>query len=119
MTRSFAMAAVSLVANIGYGATLLGSEAAGLEYARAAAADRPTIIWSQETGRYVGSVTAKCGLAARHDCRGVLFVEGPNAMDRGPSRVPGLEFANGPAVPVVNPYGGNPYSGTFVTFPLR
>jgi hypothetical protein len=114
MTRLHAMAAVSLLATIGYGAVLLGSEAADMGHDRSAPGVRASITWSRETETFLDAASAKCGLTASRDCRGVLFVDGLGSVDPGSSRTPGLEFANKPAWPVVNPY-----SGTFVTFPLR
>jgi hypothetical protein len=93
---------------------LLGSQAADMGHDGSAPGNRASITGSPETKADLGAVSAKCGLTVGRDCRGVLFVDGPLAVDRGSSRAPGFEFANEPAWPAANPY-----SGTFVTFPLR
>jgi hypothetical protein len=104
--RLFALPTACLVATIGYGAVLLGSD---VPYAHTA-----PIAWTPDPGSFVGTTSVRCLLVPDHDCHAMLFDGAPMAAERRPSQPPALVFQDGPALPVVNPY-----SGTFVTFPLR
>jgi hypothetical protein len=112
--RLFALPTTILAATIGYGATLLGSEVPNRPYVWQAPREAATIAWTQVTGSYLGSTNVQCLLAPSHDCHAVLFDGGNVVAARRSPQPPALVFESGPPLPVVNPY-----SGTFVTFPLR
>jgi hypothetical protein len=109
--RLFALPTACLAATIGYGAMLMGSN---VPHAYTATREAAPIAWTPETGSFVGPASVRCLLLPDHDCHAVLFDAAPTAAERRSSQAPALVFQDGPTLPVVNPY-----SGTFVTFPLR
>jgi hypothetical protein len=111
MIRLFALPTVLLVATIGYGAMLLGSD---VPYAHTAPREAAPIAWIPDTGSFLRATGVRCLLRPDHDCHAVLFDGPPTAAEHRPSQAPALVLQDGPALP-----GVNPYSGTFVTFPLR
>jgi hypothetical protein len=109
--RLFALPTAALVATIGYGAMLLGPD---VPYARTASSEAAPITWTPDTGSLAGATSVRCPLLPEHDCHALLFDVAPTAPERRPSQAPALALQGDPVLPVVNPY-----SGTFVTFPLR
>jgi hypothetical protein len=114
MTKSFVLAAASLAAIISYGAALLGSEAGDAARDRPVPGDQAPTTWGTEPGSYLDAVSVKCLLVPSHYCHAVLFADGPATANSSSSHEPGLGLASGPPLSIVSPY-----SGTFVTFPLR
>jgi hypothetical protein len=108
--RLFALPTAFLVATVGYGAVLLGSDG---PYAHTAPSGAAPVDWTPETGSFVSATSARCLLLPDHDCQAVLFDGAPTAVEHRPTQAPALVFQDGPTP------GVNPYSGTFVTFPLR
>jgi hypothetical protein len=104
--RLFALPTACLVATIGYGAVLLGSDVPN--------AQTSPIAWAADPGSFVGATSARCLLVPDHDCDEIQFDGAPMIGKRHPPQPPVLVFQGVPSLPVINPY-----SGTFVNFPLR
>jgi hypothetical protein len=88
---------------------LRGSDVPYAHTAREAA----PIAWTPDTGSFVSATSVRCLLLPDHDCDAMLFDGAAIAAERRSPQAPALS-QDGPALPVVDPY-----SGTFVTFPLR
>jgi hypothetical protein len=111
VTRLFALPTAFLVVTVAYGAMLLGSE---VPYANTAPREGTPIAWTSDTESFVSATSVRCLLVPDPDCHATLSDGVPTAAEHRPSQAPVLVFQDSPVLPHVNPY-----SGTFVTFPLR
>lgn len=103
MLRLFGLPTVFLVAGIGYGAVLM---AADMPYIATAPGDVALNTWASDTGSVSATAGVSCALLPDHACQfraldGIAISSRTQVLDDTPRP----DF--------------NPYSGTFVSFPLR
>ncbi len=68
MLKLFALPAAILVAGLFYGAMVLASDLAKVP----ARTDAAAIVWTQETGAYLGTTSVRCPLLPSRECHAVL-----------------------------------------------
>jgi hypothetical protein len=73
--RLFILPAAILLASIFYGAMVLVSDISN----RPAPADAAAIVWTQETGAYLGTTSVQCLLVPSRECHAVLSGGAPAA----------------------------------------
>jgi hypothetical protein len=69
----FALPATILLASIFYGAMVLASDVSN----RPAPTEAAAIVWTQETGAYLGTTSVQCLLVPSRECHAVLSGGGP------------------------------------------
>ena len=84
MIRLFALPAAILLAGIIYGAMVLASDVSN----RPAPTDAAAIVWTQETGAYLGTTSVRCPLVPSRECHAVLSA-GPAVTSAPLAPVPG------------------------------
>jgi hypothetical protein len=86
VTRLFALPAAILLAAILFGAKVLVSDVSN----RPVPAQAAAIVWTQETGAYLGTTSVQCLLVPNRECHAVLS-SGSQAASSAPlaARLPG------------------------------
>jgi hypothetical protein len=86
--KLFVLPATILLATIFYGTVLLASDVAH----RPAPTEPAAIVWTQETGAYLGTTSVQCLLVPSRECHAVLSGSGPAAASPPiPARAPSVQ----------------------------